>query len=255
MPKRNDWAPDSDNAPTSKILKECALGIGQAAIAWNQLHEELRDLFSDLFAIEMTIHAEEGADMALRQYRRLRRLVDATWNSVGFDRPKRELLKDVLAELSGAAKRRFPKLADDVTWILREANSLEESRNNLIHAPLGVDYHWRKDDMSDFAAIPVPRIYGGNHRALKLMEKDLQAEFIYCRDTAIVLRWFANEVSLHVSVTDPANPERWPKRPPLPTRERQNSRRGRRRPNAQAELSPQDRKHRLEVARQLKDAD
>lgn len=252
MSKTFDWPQDSDQAPTSKLLKECALGIGQAAIAWNHLHEELRDLYCELFYVDLAINADETGDMGSAQYKRLYRLAATTWNSVGFDRPKREMLKDVLASLSAPAIRQFPNLRTDVTWILKEATSLEDSRNDLIHSPVGVDYWTGAKDPSRLTPFVVPRIYGGNHRALKLMEKDLRTELEYCRDMAMTLRRFTSDVSSHISFLNAEPQPPWPTRPPLPTRECQNSRRGRHRQGALKALSPQHRKRSLEVARRLK---
>lgn len=252
MPKRKGWTPkETDEAPTSKLLEGCALSIGQAAIAWNQLHERLRELFCDLFLFEISTHLKAStpaSEFETLYYRSIQGLAANAWNSILFDRPKREMMQGCLSALSKQSLRARPKLIDDTIWILRQTTNLEEVRNNLIHSPIGVDYTWHAEDMSDLKPVVIPKIYGGNGRALKLIERDVKEEAAYCRDTAITLNQFAYEIIFALSLTQ----AQWPERPRLPVRENQTARRGRPRRGVPAVLSPQDRKHYLESYQRLK---
>jgi hypothetical protein len=95
---------------------------------------------------------------------------------------------------------------EDIKWVCKQAETLEDLRNDLIYAPFVI---WRSQP------VPVAVYYDMGHpRASKLKYKDLLVEFKWFCDTAITLRDFcllADEQFWR--------PESWPQRPRLPTRE------------------------------------
>ena len=109
---------------------------------------------------------------------------------------------------------RCPKLADDVTWLLDEADKLEDARNDAIHSPLAsfaADNIWAQHQ--GIAGRIVPSVAFGNRRAMKLARKDLLTEFRWCRDASLVLRDFAGEIYQAVAAR-----AAWPDKPSLPNR-------------------------------------
>lgn len=193
---------------TGRNYQPYALAIGQLTMAWNDLHEDLALLFIELLA---NGRAYPAADI---------------WNSSPNDRPKRAMLKAVIATDWDDFGSRFPKLASDLTWLLREADKLEDLRNDAVHSPL---IYYGHDNAfavySGKAGRVLPSVVFGNRRALKLEKKDLLSEFRWCRDAAVILRDFAGSMYSAVAARKP-----WPQRPSLPNRGQKKRRRAAPRP-------------------------
>jgi hypothetical protein len=188
---------------TSKEFSPYALGIGQAALAWNDLHEWLAILFDAV--LKTPPH----------------NLSYAIWHSSGNDRACRDMLSAITYEIPLRWLRGFPDAETDVRWLLDRVRSLEDARNDIIHAPL-IMFGRGKHRNSRLAAIlagvqkPTARAQTllGHKRAAKLEDKDLLTEFRRCRDTALVLRNFAAEMTRSLNGARKG----WPKRPKLPNR-------------------------------------
>lgn len=116
----------------------------------------------------------------------------------------------------------YPRLVEDLSWLLQEADKLEDKRNDAIHSPL-VFLDFDGDPTLKGYVIPFDAF--GNPRALKLAQKDLLAEFRWCRDASIVLRHFATDLYDAVAARDA-----WPDRPSLPNRGQKRTRQGQRPP-------------------------
>ena len=98
--------------------------IGEFALAWNDLHEVLGDLF---------VQAIAGEEMPSKPHQFQAR---GLWGCVTSDRQKRVLLDGAINLIGAKRHDEWPRIADDVIWLLAHANKLEDRRNNVIHAPL-----------------------------------------------------------------------------------------------------------------------
>jgi len=182
---------------TSNEYKPYVTAIGQLALAWNDLHETLGGLFC-------TIAGDVFEENLI-----------AVWHSAQSDRAKRAMLEALVKNLGWKEKRVNPKAEIDLKWLLGELNSLEDIRNNAIHAPLASFSHpsWR---LVGVPAGIAPDDIRGNRRASKLKGKNLLREYRYCRDATIILRDFAEQIADAWGYTEP-DPS-WPKRPSLPNK-------------------------------------
>lgn len=201
---------------TEKIFRPYVIGIGQTVLAWNDLQEELGRLYSKITEAPwywIRKSSEESiTSMALE-----------SWQSLKMDRPKRDMLTAAIGVLHPHDIRRLPKLVPDVEWLIKEANSLEDIRNNAIHAPLR-QWHAQAEDGKNVSGVEAARLFA-NRRARQLARKqDILAEFRWCRDMALTLRDFARDLqesfSLGTNLTDEQQDGRrtWPDRPKLPVR-------------------------------------
>jgi hypothetical protein len=92
--------------------------IGQLLLAWNDLHERL----GNLFVMAM------GAGWVDRPL--------AVWHSSVRDLAKRQMLKAAVSHLTDSEVEHWPKLVEEILWILKVANSLEGLRDDSAHTPL-----------------------------------------------------------------------------------------------------------------------
>jgi len=115
------------NRFTGTPFKPYVIAIGQLTLAWNDLHEKLAALFCLLMDHQEEDDALIDDTLATPQdwHERDARLI-GIWNSSNFDRPRREMLKAVIANSRQDHRKAFPKLIDDMTWVLQRADSLEE---------------------------------------------------------------------------------------------------------------------------------
>ncbi len=180
-----------------KEFAKHALLVGQVALAWNHFHEILLTLFSAFVPP--------------------RRVAAAVWSSSVSDRAKREMLKAALKVIEGQHSSELPRLADDVLWLLGRADSLEDLRNDIVHAPLeqASVLNWSaKPNEDEVVDVIWPSLMGSNRRAAKLREKDLLAEYRYCRDAIAELSAFV--LSLQTCLHNSTFP--WPNRPAMPAK-------------------------------------
>src|SRR5215472_5225557 len=172
---------------TDKKFRPYALAIGQAALAWNALHEQLGSLF-------WTVSGGGGVDRRLRK-----------WRSLRNDRVKRDellaLAKAKLNLLSDRDKTTFEEIKwilDSIKWI-----KLATGRNRTIHAPLASTPR-TLDVFADTLF--------GNPFADELEKVDVLAEYRRVRDRATLLRDYTGQLAEAVSRDRPV----WPDRPKLP---------------------------------------
>jgi hypothetical protein len=182
MAKKRMWL---GYPPTHAKFRPYVTAIGQAAVAWNGLHDALRSLFWYLSGgVEPRTHA-------------------AIWNSIRSDRSQRAMLRSLAKsdEQTGEITR---DQYDLIIWLLERCNSLAEARDDVVHAPLIA----HKDGVAPNSAF-------GNPRAANLLNKDMLSEFRWCRDMALVLTDFCARLDWHF-----CQPRRFalPEKPELPNR-------------------------------------
>jgi hypothetical protein len=147
--------------------------------------------------------------------------IATVWSAANSDRTKREMLEASLKntfELEGGP---FPRLADDIKWLLSRTTALEDTRNDIIRAPLiSISGSVRNTLIAHAIPAVIPNLRMQNFRAGKLVDKNLTGElstdFRWCRDSILILRDFALDLRLGLTVEGRA----WPDRPRLPNRGR-----------------------------------
>jgi hypothetical protein len=189
-----------DSVPyTDKAFRPYVAALGQIALAWNGLHQSL----AMLFCLVM------GGGFVGRFL--------AIWHAIKNDRTQRDVLLAAAKAETGYQSERERRLIDDVEWICKRADSVEEARNNALHSPL-----WGNKRGPEIIVMPVIGL--GHDRAKKLWAKlkdkdDLLVELRWCRRAAMTLNEFAQAID--DAMTDSRVP--WPERPTWPTHERPNS--------------------------------
>jgi hypothetical protein len=172
---------------TDEKFRPYALAIGQAALAWNALHEQLGSLF-------WTVKGGGDVDRRLKK-----------WRSLRNDRFKRDELLALAKEKLNVLSDRDKKTLEEIKWLLNSINgiSLELSRHRAIHAPLA----------STPRTLDVfPDILFGNPCADELKKADVLAEYRRVRDRATLLRNYTGQLAQALCRDRPA----WPDRPKLP---------------------------------------
>lgn len=211
-----------------------ATTIGQFVLTWNDLHEKL----ALIFAAILSYHDRKKIPQKHKpeyEFRELERLV-GIWNSSPYDRPRREMLRGILVPLVTADFIAFNDFEKDIGWILDQADKIEDIRNNAVHTPL-ID-NFNEFDISPLVpssdvrrkykwagARVIPNILMSNRRAVRVAEKhkddDLIAELRWARDASVVLRDF----TLRIFWALLYEPAPWPRRPSLPNRGQNKTRR------------------------------
>jgi hypothetical protein len=180
--------------------------IGEVALAWNDLNEQMSVLFSCLMG-----GGQMGRALAL-------------WHAPTTDRPKR-LLLFAAAQFPAPEQKKIARLFDDVKWITDRAQEFEDARNNAVHSPLLLI------KSSGSGLIPpewdgrvITQTLWNNPRALRMALKDLLVEFRWCRDSITKLRDFTHQVTEGIQ----RGGVPWPDRPKLPVRKPKKIRKGQR---------------------------
>jgi hypothetical protein len=106
----------------------------------------------------------------------------------------------------------FLPYIEDVEWLCKRVDVLEEERNNALHSPLWAYQRGPNE------AVVMPLVALGHVRAKKPSEKNILAEFRWCRDRSFDLAKFA--LAINQSLSDYALP--WPNRPEWPICQRAN---------------------------------
>lgn len=189
---------------TEKPLRPYVAAIGQTALAWNDLHEHLGRFFG---------HFMRGAS---------REAGLAIWQSSRVDRSKRQLLEAAVKTAPKELTSGHPKFKDDLLWLLARVEALEDTRNNVVHAPLHLEFdsddlappiaQYKKGDFISVASV-LPMDFGNNTRAKNLIGKNLLSEYRWCRDSLVKLRVFLRAIDESVD-----SGKTWPRRPKLPIR-------------------------------------
>jgi len=150
----------------------------------------------------------------------------AVWQSPKADRPKRDMLQAAYKGLPKTFDEAFPKARADLDWIVNAVNTLEDARNNVVHAPLSMTVPLRafktlgprtsgksKREIPKEAKV-VAQDWMMNSRARRISSKHLLTEIRWCRSTAIVIRDFSDAITAALRYKEAP----WPDRPALPNR-------------------------------------
>jgi hypothetical protein len=164
-----------------------ATALGQIALAWNGLHERLAFLFCMAMGGGQVNH------------------FFAIWYAIKNDRAQRDMLLAAtnvdIADLSSYC----PKLKEEIIWIWKHCNDVEEARNNALHSPFVLMHSGVQ-----------PGYHMGHERATKLAkQQDISTELRWCRDAAKVLSDYVQAIGR--ALEDARHT--WPDRPKWPTRE------------------------------------
>lgn len=160
---------------TEGPFRPYALAIGQAALAWNDLHEHL----GRLYGIVLT--------------RGVRTAQLEEWQRSRVDSEKRKWLGKAVDEMGREPPGWTEELRVYVPWLLSEIGAIEDRRNNAVHVPLqlvaDVDA-LSIQDRAHFLKVGEVRAHtwAHNRRAQKIAEKELLAEYRACRDAAVDVR-------------------------------------------------------------------
>jgi hypothetical protein len=173
-----------------KAFAPYALEIGQLTRAWNALHDNLGQIFSQIVSPGMP------------------HIPSAIWYSTPNDKTQRDMLKGAYLAFGAINSKTHPRAKEDIKWLMAESQRLSDQRNDAIHAPISVGMSMKSGEM-----IIAPDIFYGNPRAKKLYGKELLAELRWYRMCAVVLKNFSVLIWLHLRRTDGT----WPERPLLPT--------------------------------------
>jgi hypothetical protein len=175
---------------TERRFRPYTIAIGEATLAWNDLHENLGVLFGECV---------EGAKIITTL---------EIWHALLNDRSKREILK------AAAETLRYSDLIENVRWLVARCQELEDDRNNATHAPL-----WAPYIPGTNTRHVKPASESGNRRAARLATKDVLKEYFRVRDTAALLRDYCAGLSLTLfNLKIGFRPSSWPERPKLPDR-------------------------------------
>jgi len=173
-------------------------------MVWNDLHEELGLLFQRVM-LDKPINV--GAPGRLR----------VIWGLISSDRQKRLLLEGVSEWLGQQRHLKFPTLADDLKFLVRKGHTLEDRRNDVIHAPL--DEHRNALSLGTMGEVYANNL---NTRGRKLTgatrksNQQLLSVIRLYRDYAIVLARYAEAIRLAWIAGESGRRRAWPKRPLLP---------------------------------------
>jgi len=191
---------------TAKKFRPYTQAIGEFALAWNDFHEALGDLFIHAVGGEAP---RAGASMQLT----------GIWGVITSDRQKRDILEAAINRIGRKRHEAAPKIAAEVIWLIERGASLEDRRNNVIHSPLS-------EVINAFAAMfqgiklgeVMPGVRHHNVRAQKLSAslkkggRKLLQEIRFYRDHATALAVYARALDKAWETRRRA----WPERPELP---------------------------------------
>lgn len=190
----------------NRRFRAYAQAIGEFSLAWNELHEAMGGLF--MWAVTSGKLPSIGLEQQLV----------AIWGDIANDRQKRTILTVALARTNPKEHKRFPKLSEDVGWIIERSNSLEEQRNNVLHSPLS-----QADDSFQSRVLGIPAgtvLPTGqlHYRAMRLSAavdkggRELLGQIRFYRDYAVALTYYERRILRAWQNRQSA----WPTRPALP---------------------------------------
>jgi hypothetical protein len=165
---------------TDRVYRPYALAIGQFCLAWNDLHERLGIIFVLLCvtkrATSFRIKRVTSKTLAAMHYQANSMSVHAAiWNSAHYDRPKRDMLKGLLENISPDLIN--PGLLRDMQSLNTEVGKLEELRNSAVHTPFlwGPPY---SGEQSGSRKGVRPNLFLGHSRAKKLSQLSFKKKII-----------------------------------------------------------------------------
>jgi hypothetical protein len=163
-----EWA---DSVPaTHQAFRPYVTAIGQLTVAWNDLHVTLSLLFCTVM----------GGGF-INKYLSI-------WQAIPNDRTQRAILLAAAQEDQCLGKHAAPELYDRLKWVMDKATEVEDVRNTCLHSPI---WGYKRSD-NEVIVMPITGL--GHIRARRLFERNLLAEFRWCRDAAIILRNYAAEL-------------------------------------------------------------
>ena len=176
---------------------EYCTALGHVASIWNHMQEGIGLLFCQLTGLSKTVGM-------------------AIWYSTPSDRSQREMLRAAVGAMPDDFWEKFhaPSAKVDMLWLLSQANSLADRRNDAIHAPVSAGII---DGIVQIEAFK----YHGNPRAQKLYGKEVLNELAWYRHSAATLFGFARTLNQAV--------ERliaWPEKPSMPALVQSKTRKG-----------------------------
>jgi hypothetical protein len=174
------------------LFQPYATDIGFLIFAWNNLHEELARLFC-----VVTQSPDSTIPLAI-------------WHSTQSDRARRQMLKEATKLAFANSLKDQQQYQSPIKWLLDQCDTLEEDRNNAVHAPL--TYFLAKSGPEFAGAIKL-----GNPRALKLAGKRLSIELKWHRHRIDVLAYYAE--NLHPSLRHKS--KLLPSKPQMPQKPKQ----------------------------------
>jgi hypothetical protein len=160
--------------PTHKGFRPYVTAIGQAAIAWNGLHEALRDLFW------LLSNGNKPTSSAI-------------WYSIKSDRSQRDMIRAIAnshVQTGDISQIVFKR----IDWLLGQCDTIANARNDMVHSPL---------IFSEQRGV-YPNTYAGNPLAKRLLNKELLSEFRWCREAALTLTDFAMRLHINLLAEDSA---------------------------------------------------
>jgi len=169
-----------------------ALAIGKIAMAWNEYHEILGEIFANFFG-------KRGGSLAF-----------AAWHALDNDRAQRSML----AAVAGIKLKKSDRAYAEIIWMVEKTNQIiSDQRNSGIHTPLmsftGTDGIHRI----------LPQAMFGNRRAVRLYGADLLVEFAHYEQQIRQMISFAVGVEFAiVPRTRRRGRVTWPQRPQLISR-------------------------------------
>jgi hypothetical protein len=218
MPKaRAKDTPEGPHRFTERDFEPYALAIGQFCLAWNDLHERLGMLFSLLCAGKHS-QPRRWTKATVGKYSRYINSFSvhaAIWHSGHYDRPKRDMLR---ALIGGLQETSFPKLAEGILELLNHTDTLENTRNRIVHTP----FQWAPPYVFEQPPGPMgvrPNVFLGNKRARELsklsFQKNILDEIKLAHATALALR---DHAVLTESALSSGDASAWPGKLQLPNR-------------------------------------
>jgi hypothetical protein len=166
-----------------------ALAIGKIAVAWNEYHELLGELFAGLFT-----HSHYETTLAI-------------WQCLDSDRTQRKLLR-------AAARHRLGRITDktgleELTWLLNKTDTiLAQQRNVGVHAPLM--FLWEMDGSHKI----LPLLTTGNRNAKHIEGQDILREYAHYERQIRKMIGFAMALSKKIGYHKRDHGP-WPERPTL----------------------------------------
>jgi hypothetical protein len=167
-----------------------ALAIGRIAMAWNEYHELLGDLFANLFT-------KSHYDTTL-----------AIWHCLDSDRTQRKLLRAAAETYLG--QRIDKKGLEELSWLLNKTDTLlSQQRNVGIHAPLNA----LLDDVQSLFPVRGP----SNRNAKQLEGRNVLKEYEHYEQQIRKMREFAYALCFKLTLGRGAD-DPWPERPRISAR-------------------------------------
>ncbi|MBR0714784.1 hypothetical protein [Bradyrhizobium liaoningense] len=167
-----------------------ALAIGKIAMAWNEYHELLGNLFASLFT-----KSHFTTTLAI-------------WHCLDNDRTQRRLLRAAAETYLHHDKKGL----EELLWLLNKTDTLlAQQRNVGIHAPLNALFEI--DGKHKLLSVPGP----GNRNAKHLDGRDVLAEYAHYEQQIKKMREFAFALRFKLTVGKHTDAP-WPTRPKLSVR-------------------------------------